>query len=47
MNERIEILDGVKLGDPVITIGNTTLKEGSPVLLEDPKEEKPSKQEGE
>ena len=46
-NERIEILDGVTLGDPIITIGNTTLKEGSPVLLEDPKEEEPSKQEGE
>lgn len=37
--ERVEIVGGVDLGDPIITIGNTTLKEGNPILLEAPKEE--------
>ena len=46
--KRIEILEGITLGEPVITIGNTSLKEGSLVLLEYPtKKEKPSKKEGE
>lgn len=46
---RVEILKGLTIGDPIITIGNTTLKDGSPVLLEDPtqKNEEPSSQEGE
>lgn len=38
--KNVEILDGITLGDPVITIGNTTLRDGSPVLLEAPTEEK-------
>ena len=48
-DKRIEIIEGLTLGDPVITIGNTTLKEGSPVMLEDKTEtkSKPSSQEGE
>ena len=36
----VEILEGISLDTPIITIGNTSLKEGSPILLEDKEENK-------
>lgn len=45
----VEILEGITLETPIITIGNTSLKEGSPILLEDIPEptekDQPSEQE--
>ena len=34
----VEIIKGIDLGTPIITVGNSTLKEGSPILLEKPQE---------
>ncbi|MAA79141.1 MAG: hypothetical protein CL916_07755 [Deltaproteobacteria bacterium] len=45
--KQVEILNGVVLGDPIITIGNTALKDGSLILLEEPTEKKNPSKEGE